>query len=85
MLIVELNIAGYRFSREIPALRRKSFAVLRLGHGPTSGDSRTCASHTLRNGRLVKGQHDHVVSDARPQQARRYPNQDADQRRRGDA
>ena len=25
MVYVELNIAGYRFSREIPDLRRKSF------------------------------------------------------------
>jgi hypothetical protein len=25
MLNVEINIAGYRFSREIPDLRRKSF------------------------------------------------------------
>jgi hypothetical protein len=25
MLIVELNVAGYRFSREIPDLRRRSF------------------------------------------------------------
>lgn len=25
MLIVELNIAGYRFTRELPELRRKSF------------------------------------------------------------
>ena len=31
MLNVELNIAGFRFSREIPDLRRKSFLTPRLG------------------------------------------------------
>jgi hypothetical protein len=30
MLTVELNIAGFRFSREIPDLRRKSFRSRRL-------------------------------------------------------
>jgi hypothetical protein len=31
MLNVELNIAGYRFSREFPDLRRKSFRSAGLG------------------------------------------------------
>ena len=31
MLFVELNVAGYRFSREIPGLRRKSFRSPGLG------------------------------------------------------
>jgi hypothetical protein len=31
MLIIELNIAGFRFSREIPDLRRKSFRSSGLG------------------------------------------------------
>ena len=32
MLDVEINIAGYRFSREIPDFRRKSFRSPGLGH-----------------------------------------------------
>ena len=31
MLYVEINIAGYRFSREIPDIRRKSFRSSALG------------------------------------------------------
>jgi hypothetical protein len=31
IMIVELNIAGYRFCGEIPALRRKSLRPLRFG------------------------------------------------------
>ena len=31
MLNVEINIAGYRFSREIPDLRRRSFRAAGLG------------------------------------------------------
>jgi hypothetical protein len=31
MLFVELNVAGYRFSREIPGLRRTSFRSAGLG------------------------------------------------------
>ncbi|MBV9720419.1 MAG: hypothetical protein JO082_00675 [Mycobacterium sp.] len=34
MLIVELNFAGYQFTREIPDLRRASFRSVRLSrHG----------------------------------------------------
>jgi hypothetical protein len=32
MLQVEINIAGFRFSREIPELRHKSFRSQGLGH-----------------------------------------------------
>jgi hypothetical protein len=31
MLIVELNLAGYRFSREIPDLRHKPLRSVRFG------------------------------------------------------
>jgi hypothetical protein len=31
VLLVEINIAGFRFSREIPDLRRKSFRSHGLG------------------------------------------------------
>ena len=31
MLIVELNLAGYRFSREIPDLRHKPLRSMRFG------------------------------------------------------
>jgi hypothetical protein len=34
MLNVELNIAGFRFSREIPNLRRKSFRSRGFGPRP---------------------------------------------------
>ena len=30
MLIVELNLAGYQFTREIPVLRRASFRSVRF-------------------------------------------------------
>lgn len=33
MLIVELNLAGYRFTREIPDLRRTSLRSGRLNRG----------------------------------------------------
>ncbi|MGB6209400.1 hypothetical protein [Mycobacterium sp.] len=35
MLNVELNIVGFRFSREIPDLRRKSFRSRGIGQPPT--------------------------------------------------
>ncbi len=35
MLNVELNIAGFRFSREIPDLRRRSFQSRRFGPHPS--------------------------------------------------
>ena len=30
MLVIELNLAGYQFTREIPDLRRTSFRSVRL-------------------------------------------------------
>lgn len=41
MWIIELNVAGYRFTREVPDVRRRQFRVgPRMLHWPTVRHSR---------------------------------------------
>ena len=74
MLIVELNLAGYRFSREIPELRHKPLRSVRFS--PRTIQWRMPQlRHTARGltvGR-VEGQHDHVVNDACPRASAAIP------------
>ncbi|EUA91707.1 hypothetical protein I551_1869 [Mycobacterium ulcerans str. Harvey] len=73
MWIIELNVAGYRFTREMPDLPRKQ-ARLR----PATCIGRYCATRTD-----IPPPHDtaqHIDAEAW-----RHPREDVDQRRSGDA